>query len=103
MAVTLWANYVQIIAAPELTLYRYAFSVSPNATGRKLTQIIRLLLKAPELAELQQDMVSDFKSTCVSRQRPPQDDITIPITYVAEGENELIIPYPDPPRRASPP
>ena len=50
--VTLWANYVQIIAAPDLALYRYALSVSPNATGRKLTQIIRLLLEAPELTGL---------------------------------------------------
>ncbi|KAL2015718.1 hypothetical protein VTK56DRAFT_4914 [Thermocarpiscus australiensis] len=87
-AVTLWANYVQVIAAPDLVLYRYALSVSPNAAGRKLTQIIRLVLEAPELAELQQDMVSDFKSTCVSRQKLPRDDMTIPVTYRAEGEDE---------------
>lgn len=88
VTVTLWANYVRIIADPDLALYRYALSVSPNATGRKLNQIIRLLLKTPELAELQQDMVSDFKSTCVSRQRLPEDDMTIAITYRADGEDE---------------
>lgn len=86
--VTLWANYVRIIADPDLALYRYALSVSPKATGRKLNQIIRLLLKVPELAELQQDLVSDFKSTCVSRQRLPEDDMTIAITYRADGEDE---------------
>jgi len=86
--VTLWANYVQLIAAPDLTLYRYALAVSPNATGRKLTQIIRLLLESPELTEFRQDMVSDFKSTCVSRQRLPEDDMNITITYRAEAEDE---------------
>jgi eukaryotic translation initiation factor 2C len=87
-SVTLWANYVHIIADRDLALYRYTLSVSPTATGRKLTQIIRLLLKAPEVAELQQDMVSDFKSTCVSRQRLPEDDMTIPVIYRAEGEDD---------------
>ncbi|KAK4232690.1 hypothetical protein C8A03DRAFT_39722, partial [Achaetomium macrosporum] len=74
--------------APDLALYQYALSVSPSASGRKLTQIIRLLLKAPELAEFQQDIVSDFKSTCISRQKLPQDDMNIAITYRAEGEDE---------------
>lgn len=86
--ITLWANYVEILAVPDLTLYRYSLSVSPNAAGRKLTQIIRLLLQAPELVDFQQDIVSDFKSTCVSQRRLPRDDATIPITYRAEGEDE---------------
>ncbi|KAL8294351.1 hypothetical protein RB597_007939 [Gaeumannomyces tritici] len=87
-AVTLWANYVELIAAPDLTLYRYDISVSPKATGRKLAQVVRLLLEAPELAPLRQDIVSDFKSTCVSRKKLPQDDLTVSIIYRSEGEDE---------------
>ncbi|KAM7189611.1 Ribonuclease H-like domain containing protein [Rhypophila sp. PSN 637] len=34
------------------------------------------------------DMVSDFRSTCISRQRLPEEDIMTPITYRAEGEDE---------------
>ncbi|KAK3367285.1 RNA interference and gene silencing protein [Lasiosphaeria ovina] len=86
--ITLWANYVEILAVPDLTLYRYSLSVSPNAAGRKLTQIIRLLLQAPELVEFQQDIVSDFKYTCISQRRLPGDELTIPINYRAEGEDE---------------
>jgi len=86
--VTLWANYVELIAAPAITLYRYGISVSPTATGRKLTQIVRLLLQAPEMAEFRPDIVSDFKSTCVSRRKLPGDDVTIPVTYRADGEDE---------------
>ena len=87
-SVTLWANYVQLLAAPDLTLYRYSLSVSPSAAGRKATQIVRLLLQAPELAPFQHDVVSDFKSTCVSRQRLPSDDMTVPLLYRGEGEDE---------------
>ena len=87
-SVTLWANYVQLVATPTLTLYRYALSLTPSATGRKLAHIMRLLLQSPELAQFQQDMVSDFKSTCVSRRILPKDDMTIPIVYRSEGEDE---------------
>lgn len=67
-------------------LYRYDVSVTPAATGRKLTQIIRLLLDAPELAEYKHDMVSDFKSTLICRQK--FDDQAVKIAYRQEGEEE---------------
>jgi len=86
--VTLWANYVNIIAEPALSLYRYAVSCQPDATGRKLARIIQLLLQTPELAVYEQDMVSDFKSTCISRLKLPKDDVTVVIAYRAEDEDE---------------
>ncbi|ETS02811.1 RNA interference and gene silencing protein [Trichoderma reesei RUT C-30] len=84
--VVLWANYVALTASPKLVLYRYDVSVTPAAAGRKLTQIIRLLLDAPELAEYKHDMVSDFKSTLISRHK--FDDQNIKIAYRQEGEDE---------------
>ncbi|WQF90259.1 Putative PAZ domain, Piwi domain, ribonuclease H-like superfamily, argonaute, linker 1 [Colletotrichum destructivum] len=86
--ITLWANYVELVTSPSLKLYRYDISVSPSTTGRKLTQVIRLLLQAPALIALQQDVVSDFKATLLSRQKLSQDNIHFPIRYRAEGEDE---------------
>lgn len=50
-------------------LYRYHVNVLPAATGRKLTQIIRLLLKAPGYIDFRDDMITDFKSTLISRRK----------------------------------
>ncbi|KAK1977461.1 putative RNA interference and gene silencing protein [Colletotrichum cereale] len=86
---TLWANYVELVASPNLKLYRYDISVSPSATGRKLIQVIRLLLQAPALTALRQDIVSDFKAILLSRQKLSEDDINISLRYRAEGEDEL--------------
>ncbi|KAK4075706.1 hypothetical protein Trihar35433_2266 [Trichoderma harzianum] len=83
--VTLWANYVSLTASPKLVLYRYEMSVTPAAAG-KLTQVVRLLLEAPELAEYKHDLVSDFRKTLLSRQK--FSDRTINIAYRSIGEDE---------------
>ncbi|PHH91012.1 hypothetical protein CDD83_1947 [Cordyceps sp. RAO-2017] len=85
-SVVLWANYLALKASPQLVLHRYDVSVTPAATGRKLTQIIRLLLRAPELADLEGDLVSDFKSTLICRQK--FRDKTVEVQYRAEDEDE---------------
>lgn len=86
-AVVLWANYVALTASPKLVLYRYDISsVSPAAAGKKLAQIMRLLVQAPELAELKGDVVTDFKSTLISRRK--LEDQTVAVQYRAEGEDE---------------
>ena len=77
-----------MIPSPNLLLYRYNVTVQPTATGKKLGQIIRLLLKLPEYAEFQDDIVSDFKSTLVSRSRLSPDAAEPVIQYRAEGEDE---------------
>lgn len=84
--VILWANYIALTAPPKLVLYRYDITVAPTTVGKKLTQIIRLLLQASELAPLKDDIASDFKSTLISRRR--FDDQTIVIRYRAEDEDE---------------
>ncbi|KAH7112376.1 RNA interference and gene silencing protein, partial [Dactylonectria macrodidyma] len=85
-SVTLWANYVVLTASPELVLHRYDVSVAPAAVGKKLTQITRLLLETPELAPYADEVVTDFKSTLISRRK--FDDQTIVIQYQAECEEE---------------
>src|SRR4030095_4499825 len=71
--VTLWANYVEMAPSLNLILYRYDIAVSPSAAGKKLSQIIRLFLETPEMTDLQLDMITDFKSTLISRQRLERD------------------------------
>ncbi|KAL6691521.1 Piwi domain-containing protein [Trichoderma pleuroticola] len=84
--VTLWANYVSLTASSKLVLYRYEISITPAATGNKLTQVVRLLLEAPELAEYKHDLVSDFRAIILSRQK--FSDRTINIAYRSIGEDE---------------
>jgi hypothetical protein len=72
----------------DLDLHRYDIAVTPTAVGRKLTQIIRLLLQTPELASFQNDAVTDFKSTLISRKKLARDEIIVQIQYRAEGEDE---------------
>lgn len=85
-AVVLWANYVGFSTPASLTLYRYDIAITPTVVGRKLNQVVRLLLEAPELASAKGDMVSDFKTTLISRTKLPDQTITIP--YRSEGEDE---------------
>ncbi|KAL9010648.1 MAG: hypothetical protein Q9173_004437 [Seirophora scorigena] len=86
--VILWANYFEMIPSPDLLLYRYNVRVQPDAIGKKLSQIVKLLLQLPAYSDFQDDIVTDFKSTLVSRRRlgPGTADWTIP--YRAEGEDE---------------
>ena len=85
----LWANYFQVVTAPTLVLYRYNVAVHPDkgkeVTGKKLSQVVRLLLQGP-YAELQSDIVTDFKSTLISRNK--LNSSTFAITYRAEGEDD---------------
>ncbi len=86
--VTLWANYVQLVVDPKLVLYRYDINVKPEAKGKKLVRIVGLLLEEPDFAGRKEHVVSDFKSTLVSRQRLPKDEASYEILYRAEGEDE---------------
>ena len=86
--VTLWANYFELIPNPDLVLYRYNVSVAPEAKGKLLSQIIRLLLGLPEYANFQRDIVTDFKSTLISHRRFNPDMREATIQYRSEGEDE---------------
>lgn len=89
--IVVYANYVQLHTNPDLNLYSYDISdISPEVAGKKRTQVIRLLItEAAELADYRDDMVTDFKSTLISRKKleleggPP----IITVTYKNEGED----------------
>ena len=77
-----------MIPRPDLILYRYSVAVRPDAVGKKLSQIIKLLLQLPEYGEFRNHIVTDFKSTLVSRRRLSPDTAQATIQYRAEGEDE---------------
>ncbi|KAE8374440.1 ribonuclease H-like domain-containing protein [Aspergillus bertholletiae] len=89
-SVALWANYLPIALDPSLVLYRYAIDVRPSASGRKLAQIIRLVFEAPEIASMAANLVTDFKSTTLSRERLQlaNNSIVIHVLYRSELEDE---------------
>ena len=84
----MWTNYFEMIPSPGLLLYRYNVEVQPAATGKKLTQIIRLLLQLPEYAGSRDEIVTDFKTTLVSRRRLSLAVPESTLQYRVEGEDE---------------
>lgn len=96
--VTLWANYVQLMVDPQLVLYKYDIRVElaggkkAEVVGKKLVRIVQLLLEMQDFAELRPHVVTDFKSTLVSRRQQPPLPSTgenkYTVIYRAEGEDE---------------
>lgn len=85
--VTLWANYVEMLAPRKLTLYRYHISIDPpEASWRKCEQIIRLWLGMAEMAEFKDDIVTDFRSNLISHKKLELSEYQF--AYLAENENE---------------
>lgn len=86
--ITLWTNYFEITPSEKLVLYRYNVAVQPAATGKKLSQIISLLLSLPEYGNFRDDIVTDFRSTLISRRELSNISSDTAIQYQAEGEDQ---------------
>lgn len=91
-AITVFANYVQLVPKSDLTLYSYDISqISPEVTGKKSAQVIRLMInEATELANYRNDIVTDFRSTLISRKKIDMEgsEMTIGVVYRNEGEDD---------------
>ena len=113
--IILWANHFEMDPDPDLILHRYNIVVrqialesmpsektapaeqniptGPNKSTKKdmpsrkkLSQVIRLLLDAPVLANLKDDIVADFKTTLLSHEKLDSDALEHRIQYRAENE-----------------
>ena len=103
--VVLWANYFEFVPPPDLVLYRYRITEvkeqgnnNKTATGKKLKQVINLILEQPPLQRLRNDIVTDFKDFLISRTELTADNLKeLPgsVQYRAENEDEprLQAPY----------
>lgn len=94
-AFVVYANYVQLIPPRDLTLYVYDISqISPEIKGKKCIQLIRLMInEAEELASYRNDIVTDFRSTLISRKKlalkaEGPDANVVTVIYKAEGEDD---------------
>lgn len=86
--VQLLANYFELAVDRNLVLYRYDHQdISPSVTGKKLVQVIRLLLESPQLTPFKGRVATDFRSTLISREKLPIESEVITIQYRNEGED----------------
>ncbi|KKZ64799.1 hypothetical protein EMCG_09303 [[Emmonsia] crescens] len=89
--VILYANYFELTAKQDLSLYRYKIVLDPDERGRlpigrKAKQIIRLLIDQ-EFYEVSDKIVTDFKSTIISSvELEPLQSLPYIVTYRAEDE-----------------
>lgn len=90
--ITVYANYVEMLPPSDLTLHSYDIAkIDPDVVGKKRTQVIRLLItESPELEGYRGHMVTDFRSTLISRKKLDLggEKKVIEITYKAEGEDQ---------------
>lgn len=86
--VILFANYFELVTEPDLVLYRYSIQTLPQEKGRKLAQIVRLLLELPIYAAIKDHLVTDFKSTLICRKKLSVTEIEHQIQYRTEGEED---------------
>ncbi|PYH42413.1 putative RNA interference and gene silencing protein (Qde2) [Aspergillus saccharolyticus JOP 1030-1] len=93
-AVTLFANYLQLKSVAK-TLHRYQVDIledkaTKKPTGKKAQQVVRLLI-TDHFAHLGHGIVTDFKSTLLSRDKLLEevDDARVyEVSYRDEGEDE---------------
>ena len=101
--VVLWANYFEFVPPPNLVLYRYSITDVKDQGGKapggkKLKQVINLILEQPPLQNIRKDIVTDFKNILISRTELTTDQLReLPrsIQYRAEDEDEprLLAPF----------
>ena len=88
--VTLWANYFELIAPKNLPLYRYNIAHGPDSrrgqvpVGKKVNWIVRLLLEQ-HFAEARNHIVTDYKSTVISKTDLGFSERELQIRYRPEG------------------
>jgi hypothetical protein len=82
-----YANYLKLQTAPQLSLTRYNVEVVPQAAGKKLKRIFQLLLEMPEFSGL----ATEYKSLLIAREPLDiPDGYTVQIQYRADGQDEAL-------------
>ena len=87
-AVTLWANYFQMIPTGDVKLYRYAIDTVPAAAGkRKQRRLVELLIDETPLSKLKPHIATDFGTTLICQREIPESDLEHGIVYKDEYED----------------
>ena len=94
--VFLSTNYFKLNLDADLKFYRYSIQVSPEAKGRKLTQMIKEGLLLPEFKSLRPHMVSDFAAVLLSTKILPDDLLKVSVPYKKNKESKPLDNVKDP-------
>ena len=87
-AVTLWANYFQMIPNGDVKLYRYAIDTAPAVTGkRKQRRLVELLIEETPLSALKPHIATDYGTTLICQREIPESDLEHGIVYKEERED----------------
>ncbi len=70
----------------DMVLYRYNVDVSPEVVGKKLSHILKLFFEFPAWKDSRHDMVTDYKSTIITRVKIEGLQGEHAIQYRSEGE-----------------
>lgn len=90
--VLLWANYFNVAASEDLLLHRYSIEVTETRsnrppTGKKLKRVVEIF-KDKHLSQHGRSIVTDFKSTLLSRIELELDEPEYLVSYRAENEDD---------------
>jgi len=88
----LWANYFELVAPPDLLLFRYSIEILPDdagrrPTGKKAKRIVELLLEE-HLSLHRSSVATDYKSNLVCRFEIPINEETYDVRYRSEEEDD---------------
>lgn len=91
-AVTLWANFMQLVPTGQQTLFRYNVEFQKDEkgvepVGKKCGRLIDILLEE-NFAAVRNKIATDFRSTMVSSAEIPFSDEPYRVQYRLEGEEE---------------
>ena len=79
--VFLSTNYFKLKIEKPLKLYRYSVKVSPEAKGRKLTQMIKDALNLPEFDVYRPKLFSDFAAVLLLSQQLEDNLLKVSVPY----------------------
>lgn len=91
-AAILWANYFEMIAPMDLTLFRYSIEIRPDEagrvpTGKRAKRIIGLLIEE-HFPQYRNRIATDYKANLICKSELPIDEEGYQVQYRSEDEDE---------------
>ena len=86
--VFLSSNYFILNRDPKIVFHRYSITISPEAKGKKLAQVIKDALALPQFHALRPGIVSDFLAFLLSTQSLPDSLLKVSVPYKIDHEGK---------------
>ena len=85
--VLLWTNYMTVNAQAGAVLHCYNIKVTPEVTGGKLRQVVRLLLQHASLDQFRENIATDLQTHLISCVELPEHLAQIGVVYREDKED----------------